>query len=145
MVLFWWSNKKEVIRMRVPFPNVNSALAVNAHMYVCIGDGTHKEFIKCQSFKPKHINKRIAPIQRIEEDPDIHRNPFNKKTILDCDKSFYIEDVVFGKELLATKRKDVCEELFININKEIKHQDFLKEDVDIAPLISLNNKIKARA
>lgn len=131
--------------MRVPFPDVSSNLAAQAHMYVCIRNGTHKEFIKCQRFKPKHLNKKIPPYQRIEEMPNINRNPFNSKTILDCDKSFYIKNVVVDKSLLAAKRKDVCEELYTDIKVKIKHNLFSINNIDITSLLSLNNRIKVKS
>ncbi len=130
--------------MRVPFPNVDSTLAVQAHMYICIKSGTQKEFLKCQTFKPAHLRKHKPPYKNIVESPDINRNPFTNKTTIDCDKSFYIDNVIVDSSLVTPRRKDVCNELFDDIKIKIQHKSFSKNSLDIAPLLSLNKKIRER-
>ncbi|MGJ9460272.1 hypothetical protein [Oceanobacillus sp. CF4.6] len=136
-------DQKDVVRMRVPFPNLDSKLAVQAHMYVCVDSGTQKEFVKCQTFKPTHLIRSKPPYRCIVETPDIKRNPFQGKTTIDCDKSFYIENVVIDRSLLTTKRKDICEDLFTSITSVIGHVAFAKKVIDLAPFLSLNQKISS--
>lgn len=145
MGCFWLIEQRHVVRMRVPFPNVDSTLAVQPHMYICIKNGAQKEFIKCQTFKPTHLLKNKRPFKYIIESPDINRNPFKDKTTIDCDKSFYINNVIVDRSLLTTRRIDVCEELFNSIILEINHQNFSKSSIDIEPLLSLNTKITIRS
>lgn len=130
--------------MRVPFPNIDSNLAVRSHMYICLKQGSRKEFVKCQTFKPNHLIKSKPPFNYLIESSDINRNPFSNKTTIDCDKSFSIEDVVIDKSLLTTRRKDVCDDLFDGIMESIKHDSFLAESIDVASFISLNHKVKSK-
>lgn len=134
-------NEKSVIRMKVPFPDVDSGLAMKAHMYVCTKAGSKKEFIKCTSFKPRHFNLNVPPYNRITEDVDPSRNPFSSKTILDCDKSFLAENVVVDTSLLTTKRPDVCDDLFTEIENKVSHSQFSKKILDTNELMTLNTKI----
>lgn len=128
--------------MRVPFPNVDSGLAVKPHMYVCMKDGTQKEFIKCQSFRPRHLTKKGPPFHFLIESPDEKRNPFSNKTIIDCDKSFGVDNVIVDKSLITQIRKDVCEDLFQRIILKTNHTSFVKKFIDLSPLLSLNTKLK---
>lgn len=46
-------SRNDVVRIKMPFPNIKSELAVNSHMYIChkvCGTATH--FVKCQTLKP---------------------------------------------------------------------------------------------
>lgn len=129
-------NIADVITMRVPFPNRLSILAVTAHMYICIKNGKDKEFIKCQTFKLTHILDDSPPRQILIEEPDNSRNPFIRKTTIDCDKSFFVSCVIIDKELLATR--NVCNELLDSVMKKIKHSNFIKDNLDPIPLCDLN-------
>lgn len=143
MGCFWLIEEKNVIRMRVPFPNINSGLAARPHMYVCIKSGTQKEFLKCQSFRPAHLLKHKPPYKYLIEPPDINRNPFDNKTTIDCDKSFGIENVIVDKSLITSKRKDICDELYKGLKHEIGHNKFIKKHISISPLLSLNTMIRS--
>jgi len=133
--------QKDVVRMRIPFPDINSSLAVYSHMYICIKEGLEKEFIKCQTYKPlKHLSGE-PPYVFIIESADINRNPFNHTSIIDCDKKFRVNNVVISRELLTTNRKDICVELFTDIMQKIQHEDFMCEDLDPIEVASINHKI----
>lgn len=124
--------------MRVPFPQIDSALAVRSHMYICIEEGTQKEFVKCQTFKPVHLISNRRPYKNITEEPDLTRNPFSNKTTIDCDKSFTLENVILKKSLVTERRKNVCTELFNDIIEKINHGDFVKESLEQSQFLSLN-------
>lgn len=130
--------------MKVPFPDVDSTLAVKSHMYVCIKNGIRKEFIKCQTFKPTHKIRNRPPYKFLIEKADINRNPFVSKTTIDCDKSFFLDGVIIDQSLVTDRRKDVCEDLFLSIKEKINHKSFKENYIEIKPLLSLNNKIKSR-
>lgn len=130
--------KTEVIRMKVPFPNINAALAVTSHMYICIGDGNKKEFVKCQTYKPIHEISSVRPFNFIKEPPSASRNPFNGTTTIDCDKSFCVDNVKMDERMLTTNRKDVCSELFTAVTLKTDHQNFSRESVDSNELCNLN-------
>jgi hypothetical protein len=131
----------DVITMKVPFPSISSELAVTAHMYICLEEGINKEFIKCQTFKPMHIVANRPPFQCIVESPDITRNPFQKKTTIDCDKAFCVTNVEISPDLLTKTRRNVCPELFTAITNKTKHSAFKKEILDTNELLRLNNKM----
>lgn len=129
--------------MRVPFPSISSELAVMAHMYVCLEEGNNKEFIKCQTFKPMHKIAHKPPFHFIEETPNPERNPFQRKTTIDCDKSFCVTNVEVSTDLLTKTRRNVCPELFTEITNKINHLAFQKENLNTDELVRLNNKISA--
>lgn len=133
---YWLIDKADVITMRVPFPNINSSLALKSHMYICIQNGNNKEFIKCQRFKITHILAGLPPNQYLIEEPNINRNPFIKTTIIDCDKSFCVSCVIIDKKLLATR--NVCNELLDSVMEKITHSNFSKENLDPITLSALN-------
>ncbi len=128
--------------MRVPFPTISDELAVNSHMYICIQEGREKQFIKCQTYKPLHMIANKPPFHFLKEMPNISRNPFKNVTTIDCDKAFCINDVIIDSELLAKKRKDVCDELYRDVTKKTDHLHFQHNTVSSSELISLNKLIK---
>ncbi|WP_311078317.1 hypothetical protein [Paenibacillus polymyxa] len=134
-------NKKDVVRMLVPFPNIDSQLALDTHMYICLEEGNQKEFIKCQKFKPTHLISSKPPFNTIVENPDITKNPFNLKTTIDCDKSFIVSNVQVDTRLLTTHRRDVCHELFEDIKAKTDHPQFYTEPIDSDNLCRINRLI----
>ena len=133
-------SKRDVITMYVPFPGIDSTLAVNSHMYICMQDGNNKEFIKCQTFKPTHLIKDKPPYQFIVERPNSSRNPFKKTTTIDCDKSFCISNVTISRDLLAWR--NICTELFDAISNKIKHSAFYQVVLDPKQLSNINPYIR---
>jgi hypothetical protein len=133
-------NKKDVITIKVPFPDINSGLAIQSHMYVCLQNGDNKEIAKCQRFKPCHIKRNSVPQKRVVETPDINRNPFSAKTIIDCDKIFILENVKIDISLLATRRRNVSVELFNEITSKIDDA-IIRENIDTTELLTLNRKM----
>ena len=70
-------SKKDVVTLRMPFPNIQASLAVQSHMYICLENiNNQKKFIKCQTAKAQLINKVNT---YIIEESDSTRNPFLKK------------------------------------------------------------------
>jgi uncharacterized protein (UPF0210 family) len=134
--------KMDVVTMKVPFPSISSKLAVMAHMYVCLEEGINKEFVKCQTFKPIHLLANKPPFRYIVESPDITRNPFQKKTTIDCDKAFCVTNVEISPDLLTKTRRNVCSELFTEITNKIKHSAFKKEILNTTELLRLNDKMR---
>ncbi len=132
----WLINTADVARMYIPFPDIDPSLVLSAHMYICIKNGNDKEFIKCQTFKPPHILPDYPPKYYLIEEQNINRNPFIRKTTIDCDKSFCVFNVIIDKKLLA--ERNVCNELFDSIIEKIKHSDFHKENLDPISLSTLN-------
>ena len=122
-------NERNVIRMKFPYPSVSSRLAVQAHMYICkSAEQPRFSFVKCQTLKPyKLINNPLKHF--IDEPADLARNPFERTTRIDCDKLFITENVRYDDALIATRRSDVCQELFDNVLAELEQDGW--EDISI--------------
>lgn len=127
----------------MPFPNITADLAVKSHMYICLKDGRDKELIKCQTFKPTHLSPSVPPYCYIIERNDISRNPFGQMTTIDCDKAFCVSGVIVNLRLLTRNRRNICAELFADVEAETRHDGFRRilmnrsEVVRLNPLISL--------
>ena len=124
-------NKREVINLKLPFPNIDSGLARIRHMYICKDSQLNYSFVKSQTFKASillHVKNYIV------EPPNLARNPFSKKTLIDLDKEFHInKSVIISRESLCRgPRQDVCEELFEEIignTDNPLHKEFLDEAI----------------
>lgn len=135
-------NVPEVVRMKIPFPDISSSLAAKPHMYVCMRAGSDKAFVKCQTLKPYHLQKHVPPFEYIEEQNDINRNPFQRTSIIDCDKKFLVNGLRFNRRLITTSRPDICQELYDNIQNKIDGNVNLKEEVlNTEDLKSINGYI----
>jgi len=104
-------------------------------------DGSHKEFVKCQTFKPMHKVRNKPPYRYIEEKPNVTRNPFQRVTTIDCDKAFCINDVIVSEELLTKNRRNICTDLFNQVQSSTQFTGFLKEKLPNSSLLSLNRKM----
>ena len=129
--------------MKLPYPNINSKLATNSHMYICrsVNNNKHK-FLKCQTLKPYMLKAESNPIiSYLDESPDPNRNPFKKKTRIDCDKIFNSINVTYDIKLLAKSRRDVSDEVFSVLLNKLNN----KAPKDIAlneqDLVNLNRYI----
>ena len=88
------NSPKDVVLLKIPYPNEESALNKIPHMYICFDiDGETAKFLKCQSYKPYHDLKNSPPINRVIEDANPTRNPFKRKTLIDLDKVFVTDKV----------------------------------------------------
>lgn len=130
--------EQDVIRMKVPFPSVDSKLAMNAHMYICGKDtAPHYGFIKCQTLKPYMLNKRIIA-HYVDEVADATRNPFNRTSRIDCDKLFVSYAVHYDDRLKTTTRPDICGELYGKVKQTLTSHDYQTVAMDEEKLVALN-------
>lgn len=136
-------NAKDVIRMKVPYPSISDNLAVSAHMYICKGtDGTNYEFVKCQTLKPYMLTRKICN-HYVDEKADITRNPFQRTTRIDCDKTFSTSGVRYDERLKTAVRPDVCRELYDDVIKELYADGYDKITVNETELLSINHLVMA--
>lgn len=132
---------RDVVRMKVPYPSVNSKLAAAAHMYICKKKENHLyEFIKCQTLKPYMFSGNQI-VHYCDEMPDILRNPFQRTTRIDCDKLFITQTVEYADGLKTTSRPDVCDDLFRAVLQELDLGDYLEVMVNEMELCVLNSLI----
>lgn len=130
--------EQDVIRMRVPFPNISSNLALNAHMYICGKDtAPHYGFIKCQTLKPYMLNKRIIT-HYVDEAANATRNPFSRTSCIDCDKLFVSYAVHYDDRLKTTTRPDICGELYHKVKTTLTSHDYKTIAMDEEKLVALN-------
>ena len=134
-------NSKDVIRMKIPYPSINSNMAVSAHMYICRNrSGLNYEYIKCQTLKPYMLIK--SPMTNYhDESPDITRNPFTQKTRIDCDKLFLTSNVSYDIILKTTTRPDVSDDLFNAVNQKLLN-GYSKVNINEGELKLLNPLIR---
>lgn len=133
--------EKDVVRLRVPFPDISSDLAVQSHMYICYDNTSgKKQLVKCQTFKLSNILGKNAVSHYVREVPDAFRNPFNRPTLIDCDKLFSVE-VTIPVALLTTSRRDVCGPLFASVCDELLADGYSLHEIDVRELKSINHRL----
>lgn len=137
-------NRKDVIRIKMPFPDISSVLAVNSHMYICCFNKENQVgFVKCQTLKPYMITD--SPMKHYwDEEPDIQRNPFMHTTRIDCDKEFVTRDVQFDDRLKTTTRTDVCEDTMKHVEGELECDGYMTNNVQADDLLEINGLVTVR-
>lgn len=131
-------SKRDVIRMKVPYPSVSSGLAVSAHMYICkSADVSQREFVKCQTLKPYMLSNNFLT-HYCDEQPDINRNPFRTLTRIDCDKLFQSKSVKYDLRLRTDSRPDICQELYNDVMKELDADGYESISMNETELLGLN-------
>ena len=135
--------KKDVVRIKVPFPDISSDLATNSHMYICReAAGNTYRFIKCQTLKPYMLYSSIFA-HYWDELPDITRNPFARETRIDCDKEFVTTGVQYSDALKTPSRPDVCEDVMSHVVSELLCDGYDSNLLDEHMLVRLNYLITA--
>lgn len=111
-------NLRDVIKLRVPYPDVTSELAKKSHMYICVGESDPAcELVKCQRFKPYHHERNSMPLKRVVEQPNSNRNPFRHPTVIDLDKRFSATRSLFPDQLKASR--GISDALLMEIRDKI--------------------------
>lgn len=131
-------SRKDVLRLKIPFPDISSRLATNSHMYICRNvDDNSVSFVKCQTLKPYMFTQ---PVMRHfwDEVPDISRNPFLRTTRIDCDKEFATHNVQYDERLRTISRPDVSEDVIIHIEQELICDGYASEKIAEDEIVQLN-------
>lgn len=132
--------ERDVVRLKVAFPDISSTLALQKHMYICIQkEQNRKQLVKCQTYKPlEHGDKAKPPFRYIVERKNPTRNPFDKpQTLIDLDKLFVVSGLSLPLSCLTTNRRDVCKDLFKSIKEQLTSTT-TKESLTKGSLKSLN-------
>ena len=134
-------DRSDVVRIKMPFPDITSNLAVNSHMYICDHvSGNTVSFVKCQTLKPYMLIS--SPIKHYwDEAPDIARNPFQRTTRIDCDKEFVTFNVCYDDRLKTVTRPDVCGDVMAHIDTELICDGYISNKIAESDLLALNNLI----
>lgn len=134
--------RRDVVRLKVPFPDISSGLAVRSHMYICrqVENSVHS-FVKCQSLKPWMLTSSIFQ-HYWDEQPDISRNPFQHETRIDCDKEFFTTGIQYDDALKTISRPDVCEDVMREVERELFCDGFDETQIDEAALLQINQLVE---
>jgi hypothetical protein len=133
--------KGEVISIKVPYPDSNSALAKIRHMYICHDRvNATKRFVKCQTWDFSHIVGGSGVVNFLIEGPDVNRNPFTKRTLIDCDKVFSAKATI-SKKFLTQIRPDVCDELVVEIQNKLNPKTYLRVKFTEKEFAALNENV----
>ncbi len=130
-------HEKDVIRMKIPYPGISDKLAVSSHMYICKATSPEYEYIKCQTLKPYMMTKAVFR-HYVDEAPDAARNPFQRVTRIDCDKTFTTVGVRYDDRLKTTIRPDVCQELYDEVIAELDAEGYVEIGLNADEMVSIN-------
>ncbi|VWL84956.1 hypothetical protein [Oceanivirga miroungae] len=129
--------EKDVVTLYMPFPSINSNLAVKAHMYICYKAlNKNKKLLKVQTNKAKVLKKFVN--YHIENN-DINRNPFLRPSIIDLDKLFIIDNIVIPISLKTKSRGDISQDLYEELNSKMKSSIKI-ENVNETEFLKINKK-----
>lgn len=129
---------KDVLRLRIPYPSISDKLAISSHMYICkTANATDYEYVKCQTLKPYMLANPIFK-HYVDEPADISRNPFQRTTRIDCDKTFSSSGLQYNDKLKTTSRPDICQELYDEIIRELSKDGYDEITMDSNKLMSIN-------
>lgn len=131
-------NPKDVVTIKVPYPDISAGLAQQAHMYICYRNNQEsKHLVKCQRFKGYMLEKDFMK-HCVQEPADLTRNPFKAFTVIDCDKLFLFQGVKIPLVLRTKSRPDICQDLFNTVNTELVTDGYEEHSIEVAPLLELN-------
>ena len=132
-------NKKDVITMKIPYPDINSQLAIQKHMYICCKkEKEHHGFDKVQTLKPYMINNPTF-VNFVDEMADINRNPFAHQSRIDCEKIFTTTKIEYEDSIKTYKRPDVSNELFSKIKSKLSGYNYSIIPLDENVVVGLNS------
>ena len=108
----------------MPFPDVNSDLALIRHYYICHSNvQNNKILFKCQTHKATMIAKRGGNKQFRENYYLIRAGnhvPFVRNTVVDKKQIFKLNNTMIPKLYLSPEKpSDIPEQIYENIVKEI--------------------------
>lgn len=134
-------NAKDVVRMKIPYPDISADLAVSSHMYICksVCESAY-EYVKCQTLKPKMLAGNLLS-HYVDEEADKTRNPFQRTTRIDCDKVFTTKSVQYDSRLKTTVRPDICQELYEQVMKELAADGYVIIEMNEEELTGINPMI----
>jgi hypothetical protein len=132
--------KREVILLKIAYPDLHSGLAKVAHMYICYQKVNQtKRLLKCQSYKLSNIVGGSGINRYVIEQPNLSRNPFTKTTIIDCDKLFLTKETI-SRDFLHEGRNNISEELYDSIDAKIRGYNPIRIKLSKDAIAVLNGK-----
>ncbi|HJF30396.1 MAG TPA: hypothetical protein K8V56_01290 [Sporosarcina psychrophila] len=121
-------SSKDIVKLRMPYPNVSSDLAVYSHMYICNEPGADKQLLKIQSFKNKHSTQGLPVNNYYELNASDPTNPCKRDSFVDLDKKFSLQQVVIPMTLKANT--DLSETHYTNIINKITQFNLVSISTD---------------
>lgn len=128
--------KRDVLKVKVPFPDIDSGLAKKSHMYICVDEKYQDIYtVKCQTFKNELLKNPGIKHYKIVR-PSLTDNPFQRPTLLEFNKIFqFINGVNFGNNLktqIGISRQlysDIYSELSVIPNQKINLICYDRKDI----------------
>lgn len=134
---------RNVVTIKIPFPDINSDLANVPHMYICLEKQAEiKELLKCQTFKNEMIINNVTK-NYVCENPNPERNPFNKPTLIDCDKIFKVKNVKIDLSLRTFPIHSICKNLHSQVKEKLENKEHEIHNLDKTELEMLNGRIRS--
>lgn len=122
----------------MPYPNIDSGLAMSAHMYICKKGGINKELLKIQTVKNKHKIDGFPIANYHTLDAIDSKNPCKRDSFVDLEKNFQLNNVEIPLNLTTTPGVDDLH--FNQIVSKIGEHEII--DIDIPSFLSVNTKCK---
>lgn len=104
-------NLRDVVKIKMPFPDISSELAVTPHMYICCENSGFDKVVKVQTFKTLLLTKVN---NYLDSDQYVNEHPFNNRSLVDLDKCFNIEKGKLTEKLKVANNNGQISERFHN-------------------------------
>lgn len=128
-------NQRDVVTIRIPFPDIASTLAVRSHMHICFQPGIEKQLLKIQTYKHKHdINMPCKNYIILQSNS--YEHPCRNKSIIDLDKLFLVNNIRIPRDLLA--ERPISENIYNEIKNKLENP--LLENLDNNLFIQINTR-----
>ncbi|MDC4181933.1 hypothetical protein [Mycoplasma bradburyae] len=138
-------NLKDVITIKIPYPDLENDLALTAHMYICIKRNINTlYFVQCQRVKLYMKKSNYKDIKNfIDEEPNIQRNPFKFETRINCDKLFFTKSSRYDNALKTNP--GISNELYESIMDKLNNNqnDIEEIHLDEEKLWEINKRFTA--
>ena len=117
-------SEKDVIKILMPFPDINSDLALIKHYYICHSNvQNNKVLFKCQTHKATMIAK-CGGNKKFREHYYLIRAgnqvPFVRNTVVDKKQIFALNDTMIPKKYLSPEKpSNIPGQIYADVVKEI--------------------------
>jgi len=120
----------------MPYPSIDSELAMISHMFICKKSGNAKELLKIQTIKNKHKLDGFPITNYYKLNANDIKNPCKKDSFVDLEKDFILNNVVIPINLTTTPSLHD-----IHFNKILgKIGIYENIEIDLASFLSVNYK-----
>lgn len=120
----------------MPYPSIDSELAMSSHMFICKKSGNAKELLKIQTVKNKHRVDGFPINNYYQLNAHDVTNPCKKDSFVDLEKDFLLNNVIIPIDLTTTL--SLHDFHFNKILGQIGIYAHI--EIDLASFLSVNDK-----